>query len=193
MKYKIVTLALLLFLSACHSAKDVMVSANQPFDQASNAHTIFGNANWNFLNNELIGELKTNGAGYIMTKDSYKDFIMELSFYPDSLINSGIFVRCANYEINPDDCHEINIWDLHPNQDFRTGAIVKKVKPLVYIETLNQWNNYKIKCQGSHCEIWLNGTLTATITDPNRVEGYIGLQAMGLGKIKFKDISLHSL
>src|SRR5210317_1037137 len=61
---------------------------------------IEGNANWNFSNNELIGKIK-NGAGFIMSQQKYKDFILELEFKPDSTINSGIFIRCKNNDIDP--------------------------------------------------------------------------------------------
>jgi hypothetical protein len=103
-----------------------------------------GDANWNFSNNELIGEV-SDEVGFIMTQNTYKDFVLELEFKPDSTINSGIFIRCKNFEISAEDCYEVNIWDLHPNQDFRTGAIVAKFKPLAIVETIDKWNTYKIK------------------------------------------------
>jgi len=63
---------------------------------------------------ELI--VSTNGgSGFIMTKDVYKDFILELEFHLDKTINSGVFICCKNYELSHDDCYEINIWDENPN------------------------------------------------------------------------------
>lgn len=151
-----------------------------------------GNAHWNFYNNELIGKVNDE-VGFLMTKQIYKDFVLEMEFKPDSTINSGIFIRCKNFDINTDDCYEVNIWDLHPNQDFRTGAIVTKFKPLAIVETIGQWNTYKIKNGKDHLEVWINGVLTANMRDNTLTEGFIGLQASGIGEIRFRKIQIKSL
>ncbi|SKB24957.1 3-keto-disaccharide hydrolase [Maribacter arcticus] len=153
---------------------------------------IKGDANWNFSNNELIGKIK-NGAGFVMTQQKYKDFILELEFKPDSTINSGIFIRCKNNDISPTDCYEVNIWDLHPNQDYRTGAIVMKSIPLAMVQTIDKWNTYKIKNEKDHIQVWVNGILTADIRDKVLTEGYIGLQATGTGEIRFRNVKIKTL
>jgi len=162
------------------------------FQENSKDWFIKGDANWNFSNNELIGKIK-NGAGFIMTQQTYKDFILELEFKPDSTINSGIFIRCKNSNINPTDCYEVNIWDLHPNQDYRTGAIVMKSIPLALVQTIDTWNTYKIKNETDHIQVWVNGILTADIRDTVLTEGYIGLQATGTGEIRFRNVKIKTL
>ena len=162
------------------------------FQENSKDWFIKGDANWNFSNNELIGKIK-NGAGFIMTQQTYKDFILELEFKPDSTINSGIFIRCKNSNINPTDCYEVNIWDLHPNQDYRTGAIVMKSIPLAMVQTIDTWNTYKIKNETDHIQVWVNGILTADIRDTVLTEGYIGLQATGTGEIRFRNVKIKTL
>lgn len=162
------------------------------FQENSKDWFIKGDANWNFSNNELIGKIK-NGAGFIMTQQTYKDFILELEFKPDSTINSGIFIRCKNNNINPTDCYEVNIWDLHPNQDYRTGAIVMKSIPLAMVQTIDKWNTYKIKNETDHIQVWVNGILTANIRDTVLTEGYIGLQATGTGEIRFRNVKIKTL
>ena len=151
-----------------------------------------GDAYWNFTKDVLTGKVNDE-VGFVMTNDSYKDFVLELEFKPDSTINSGIFIRCKNFEINADDCYEVNIWDLHPNQDFRTGAIVTKMKPLAFVETIGKWNSYKIKIEKNHLEVWVNGVLTADMNDHTRMEGHIGLQASGIGEIGFRKIRIHEI
>ncbi|MEX0361194.1 MAG: DUF1080 domain-containing protein, partial [Allomuricauda sp.] len=151
-----------------------------------------GDASWSFEDGELIG-ICEEGSGFVMTKNSYKDFSLELEFHPDSTINSGVFLRCKEHNIDAADCHEINIWDLHPNQDFRTGAVVTKAVPLAKVTTLNQWNTYKIKNQGDHLQVWVNDTLTADLRDEILTEGFIGLQAAGKGKIKFRNVTVETL
>jgi hypothetical protein len=151
-----------------------------------------GDATWNFSDNELIGSVN-KGAGFVITQQTYNDFVLELEFNPDSTINSGIFIRCKNENISPIDCYELNIWDLHPNQDYRTGAIVMKSVPLAIVETNNKWNIYKIKAEKDHIQVWINNILTADIEDNTCTDGYIGLQANGTGEIRFRNVKIKPL
>lgn len=151
-----------------------------------------GNAEWQNISEEIIGSAN-GGSGFIMTKDAYKDFILELEFYPDKTINSGVFIRCKNYELAYVDCYEINIWDEHPNQKSRTGAIVSRATPLAHVNTLNKWNTYIIKNQNNHLQVWVNGILTADLENDELSEGYIGLQAAETGTIKFRNVKIKVL
>lgn len=153
---------------------------------------IRGNAQWNFANNEFEGICKET-EGFVMTKEKYADFELQLEFYPDSSINSGVFVRCQDFKLSATECHEMNIWDLHHNQEFRTGSIVTKSIPLVKVNTLNKWNSYRIKCKKEKVGVWVNDTLTAMFEDFEMKSGYIGLQASGNGKIKFRNVHLKPL
>ncbi len=105
-----------------------------------------GDAEWKITDKEIIGSL-VRGTGFIMTKDTYEDFELELEFNPDETINSGIFIRCKDYALSYTDCYEINIWDQHPEQKDRTGAIVSRATPLAQVQTLNKWNTYRIRCE----------------------------------------------
>lgn len=184
-RFHLVAILVLILNISCLNSKVL-------FQENSKDWFIKGDANWNFSNNELIGKIK-NGAGFIMTQQTYKDFILELEFKPDSTINSGIFIRCKNNNINPTDCYEVNIWDLHPNQEYRTGAIVMKSIPLAMVQTIDKWNTYKIKNETDHIQVWVNGILTANIRDTVLTEGYIGLQATGTGEIRFRNVKIKTL
>ncbi len=162
------------------------------FGENSDSWINQGDANWTFENDELTGSLQ-EGAGFLITKNTYQDFLLELEFNPDSTINSGVFIRCNTDTLNPIDCYEINIWDLHPNQDFRTGAIVTRLKPIAKVETIGKWNNYKIKCQDNQIQVWVNDILTAELEDDTLEKGTIGLQAAGNGQVKFRNVRLESL
>lgn len=162
------------------------------FQENTNDWKRFGDITWKFSNNELIGTADDSN-GFVMTQETYDDFILELEFKPDDTINSGVFIRCSNQEINPTDCYEANIWDLHPNQDFRTGAIVLKAVPLTIVETNNKWNTYKIKTEKNHVQVWVNSILTADINDDTLSNGYIGMQANGTGEIRFRNVKITSL
>lgn len=149
-----------------------------------------GTAHWTFQGDTLVGAA-TDAEGFVMTRGTYSNFILDLEFKPDSSINSGIFIRCTECELSAEDCYEINIWDLHPTPKWRTGAIVLRETPLAHVNTLNRWNTYRIAAGADTLRIWVNDTLTALIPDPELTEGYIGLQASGTGEIRFRNVRLY--
>jgi hypothetical protein len=185
MKNSVLTTFAILMILSCNHSKPI-------FQENSKDWNAYGDANWNFLNDELTGAI-INGAGFVMTKQTYTDFILELEFKPDSTINSGVFIRCKKEDINPTDCYELNIWDLHPDQVNRTGAIVTNTAPLAFVETINKWNIYKIKAKKNRIQVWINDILTADVKDNSLSEGYIGLQAKGTGEITFRKVKIESL
>lgn len=168
------------------------LNTNLLFEDGTDTWFEEGAATWNFDNGELIGDVE-DGKGFVMTKETYGDFVLELEFYPDDTINSGVFVRCGKHEISGETCYELNIWDRRPEQDYRTGSIVGVEEPLAYIETIDRWNSYKIQCEGEHIQVWLNDTLTADSHDKSFAEGHIGLQAHGIGEIRFRNMKITSL
>ena len=162
------------------------------FQESGDDWSMEGDAQWRFENDELIGSL-SEGAGFVMTTASYDNFILELEFHPDSTINSGIFIRCKNRELSFANCYEINIWDLHPKQENRTGAVVSRFSPLKKLETLNKWNTYKIKNQNDYLQAWINDILVVDLKDQDLKSGPIALQAAEKGEIKFRNVRITKL
>lgn len=177
------------FCLSCKSEKNKSVTL---FEENSDTWFVDGDSKWEFVNNELIG-VADSTSGFVITNDTYRNFELSLEFQPDSTINSGVFVQCARPEMSAEDCHELNIWDLHPNQDFRTGAIVTKVKPYEIVETLNVWNTYKAVTKDGNIKVYVNDVLTSSIEKDTLMEGHIGLQAMGDGTIKFRNVTLRKM
>lgn len=187
MKNQILLLVVATFsFVSCTNSEKLFEESPQDWVQGGEAAT------WSFENGELIGT-GNGGNGFIMTNKSYKDFELTLEFHPDRTVNSGVFIRCKEQKLDALDCHEINIWDLHPNQDFRTGSIVTKALPLAKVNTLNKWNNYKIKMVNDSVHVWVNDTLTAALKNNHLKEGFVGLQAAEEGIIKFRNVRLKQL
>lgn len=151
-----------------------------------------GEGSWSFNGDELVA-LVDSQEGFLMTNARFQNFILELEFHPDSTINSGVFLRCSEHIINDKHCYEVNIWDLRPEQNYRTGSIVGLSEPLAHIETIDRWNSYKMQCEGDRIQVWLNDTLTADHHDPTFAEGHIGLQAHGTGEIRFRNVNITRL
>ena len=71
------------------------------------------------------------------------------------------------------------------------AAVKKAVKP-------NDWNDYRIRCEGSRIQLWINGVQTIDYTEPDeKIEkrGVIGLQVHGGGKAEawYKDVVVEEL
>ncbi len=114
---------------------------------------------------------------------------MTLEYWVDDETNSGVFVRCADAAVmSPSNCYEINIWDNHPNQDFRTGSIVGRQSPLAHVDTLGQWNRVQVDAYGDLMTVTVNGVVTARLRDPNLYEGHIALQYAGKNRLRFRDV-----
>ena len=153
---------------------------------------LLGEAQWQFKKGTLYGNA-TKGEGFIITKKRYENFVLTIEFKPNKKVNSGVFVLCKGKEMSATDCHEINIWDTHPNQDNRSGAIVTKQTPRVYVETIGRWNTFEIRCEGTTTTVTLNGQITAIQEGKPALEGVIGLQVANEGKIAFRNIFLQPL
>lgn len=192
MKKLITLVSMSLFLVLVASCFDKSASQEVLFQEHTKDWLSEGDAEWKFVNGTLIGSLDS-GAGFVMTKNSYANFMLELEFKPDSTINSGIFIRCKNRELSFEDCYEVNIWDLHPKQENRTGAIVSRSSPLEKVHTLNKWNTYKIINNKDHLQVWINDIKTIDLKDKDRTEGPIALQAAESGAIEFRNVKLTPL
>lgn len=148
-----------------------------------------GESEWKFLGDELVGHA-SESSGFVMTEEPYSDFILELEFFPDDTINSGVFARCSDIALSAEYCYEFNIWDEHPDQKWRTGAVVGRVSPIERVYTLDQWNTYKIQCEKDMIRAWINGTLVVDLKNDELNAGHIGLQASGKGTIRFRNIRI---
>lgn len=190
---KILTIGLVLTTGiALIRCADRATKPEMLFTEEAEDWLAMGDADWTFEGDELVGVVE-EGSGFVMTKKTYKDFVLELEFKPDSTVNSGVFVRCKQRELSHTDCYEMNIWDLHPNQDFRTGAIVSRSVPEALVYTNDKWNTYKIRCEKGHLQVWINDILTADIQNDDLDEGYISLQAAESGEVRFRKLSLTPL
>ncbi len=184
--FHFIGLIIIIFPVACNSGSS---DGEILFTEENRNWIISGEAEWKFENEELVGLAKDN-SGFIMTQNPYDNFYLELEFKPDSTINSGVFVRCTEMDISAIECYEINIWDEHPNQQWRTGAVVGRTEPLSEVSTSNRWNTYKIECSEDRIQAWINESKVVDHKDDTLNKGYIGLQAMGNGTIRFRNVIL---
>ena len=150
-----------------------------------------GDAEWNIIEDYV--ESDGYRGSYLVTREDYGDFELEVEFWPSADANSGIYVRNTSGEkIAADAGYEINIFDTNDNPDNRTGAIIFFAPPMVEIIAGEKWNTYKIRAEGSRITAHLNGTLVADLDDDTYASGPIALQANG-GLIRFRNVRVRPL
>lgn len=155
----------------------------------NNFNTV-GNANWTLANGIVEA---TSGAGFLVTKDTYRDFEIRVEFWVDEGANSGVYMRCQDAaKITDTTCYEANVFDKRPDQSGRTGAIVHVAKPLAIVDAGGRWNTYEITAKGPQLTVRLNGTLTAQAEDTKLTSGPIALQR-NAGTVRFRRVQIRRL
>ncbi|HUO65972.1 MAG TPA: DUF1080 domain-containing protein [Gammaproteobacteria bacterium] len=153
------------------------------------AWTTTGDANWQLSDGVVSADM---GAGFLVTRESYGDFELEVEFFVSPDANSGVFLRCANpAKPGAMTCYEVNIFDQRRDPTYRTGAIVGVAKPNVKIDAGNRWNTYHISVHARHLVVTLNGQTTVDVEDDKLATGAIGLQYAG-GQVKFRSVRIRA-
>lgn len=156
-----------------------------------------GDANWRAEDGAIVAD-KGKG-GFLMSKNSYKDFELKIEFWAAHDANSGIYMRCQDGNKPTDKtCYEANIFDQRPDQTYATGGIVH-IGPVKSVQKAGgKWNTYEITVKGSKITLVLNGVHTAEASDTKLASGPFGLQFGNRGKdpggaIKFRKVQVKSL
>jgi hypothetical protein len=153
-----------------------------------------GDANWSAGDGVIQATAGGKDPGYLVTNNSYKDFMLKAEFWASDDANSGVFLRCQNPAVITDEnCYEANIFDQRPDPTYATGAIVKVAKlnaPM--IKAGGKWNTYELTAQGDHLVVVLNGVKTVDVHDAKLREGPIALQ-WGRGTIKWRKLEIKPL
>jgi 3-keto-disaccharide hydrolase len=140
-----------------------------------------GDANWHPEQGAIVAD--QGKAGFLVSKNSYKDFEMRAEFWAQTDTNSGVFIRCQDpAKIGAANCYEVNIWDIRPEPKYGTGAIVDVAAvPVPIANTVGgKWNTYEITAKGSQLTVKLNGVQTVNAQDGKLASGPFALQ-MGPG------------
>jgi hypothetical protein len=154
-----------------------------------------GTSNWHIADGAVIADQMTdkNAAGYLVSKKSYKNFIVRVEFWPSHDANSGIYFRCLDPKKMTDrTCYEANIFDERPDPSYGTGAITRYVEINPMPKAGEKWNTYEITANGRDITVVLDGKETAKLRNGMFDEGPIALQH-GAGTIKFRKVQVKEL
>jgi hypothetical protein len=157
-----------------------------------------GDANWRAEDGAIVAD-KGKG-GYLVSKNSYKDFQIRAEFWADHTTNSGVFLRCTDpSKVGADSAYEVNIYDQRPEPSYGTGAIVNVAKVAPMPKAGGKWNVYEITAKGSQLTVVLNGVQTVNVQDGKHAQGPFALQfgnrandAPG-GAIKWRKVQIKPL
>jgi 3-keto-disaccharide hydrolase len=83
-----------------------------------------GGSNWVVVDGVVQADKRTaKEAGFLVSKNSYRDFQIRAEFWVSDDANSGIYMRCADpNKITDKTCYEANVYDQRPDPSFGTGA-----------------------------------------------------------------------
>ncbi|HAL40670.1 MAG TPA: DUF1080 domain-containing protein [Polaromonas sp.] len=159
-----------------------------------------GDANWRTEGGAIMAD--KGKSGFLVSKNSYKDFVIYAEFWAETDTNSGIFLRASDpNKIGSDNAYEVNIWDTRPDPTYGTGAIVDFAAvpvPIIY-KAGGKWNTYEIYAKGTELTVKLNGAVTASTQNSKFASGPFALQfgpgVKGItgGPIKWRKVQIKSL
>jgi hypothetical protein len=157
-----------------------------------------GDANWRIEQGAIVAD-KGKG-GFLVTKNSYKDFQIRAEFWADHTTNSGILMRLQDpKKIGAANSYEINIYDQRPGQEYSTAAIVDFAKVQPIHKAGGKWNSMEITAKGSNLVVVFNGVKTVDIQNSKFTQGPIALRfANGAkdapgGAIKWRKVGIKPL
>ena len=159
-----------------------------------------GDANWRAEGGSVVAD--QGKGGYLVSKNSYKDFVIYAEFWAETDTNSGIFLRASDpNKIGADNAYEVNIWDIRPDPTYGTGAIVDFAAvpvPIIY-KVGGKWNTYEIYAKGAQMTVKLNGTVTVGVQDskfpagPFALQFGAGVKGVTGGPIKWRKVQIRPL
>jgi len=155
--------------------------------------TKVGDANWTATDGAIQATQGGKDGSYLVTKNTYKDFMLRVEFWASDDANSGVYMRWQDgTKITDETCYEANIFDQRPDPTYGTGAIVKVAKVDPMPKAGGKWNTYEITAQGTRLVLVLNGVKTVDVQDSKLSSGPIALQ-WGRGTIKFRKVEIKPL
>ncbi len=158
------------------------------------------------------GRLEENAPRneFLATRKDYHNFDLTLKFKivgTEGFVNSGVQFRSARID-NPSyemsgyqaDIGDPSWWGSLYDESRRNKVLapsdMTKVAPVL---KKGDWNEYRVRCEGPHIQLWINGVKTVDYVEPDEKiaaqGGKIAVQIHGGGKtvVQFKDIEIEEL
>ena len=149
-----------------------------------------GDANWQQQDGAVMADKGGKEASYLVSRQSYTDFVIYAEFWVSDDANSGIFVRLSDRQkITATNAYEVNIFDTRPDPSYGTGAIVNFAKVAPMPKAGGKWNTFEVTAKGPLLSVKMNGVETAKVSDRSFFHGPFALQ-YGTGVVKFRNVQI---
>jgi hypothetical protein len=155
---------------------------------------VTGNAKYEVIDKEIVGTAILNSPNsFLKTTSNYSDFILEMEFFMNTDLNSGVQIRSQSIPSYRNGAvHGYQI-ELDPSPRAFTGGIYDEQRrawmyPLSLNEPsraafkMNEWNHLHIEAIGDQIDTWVNGVHCASLADDLTAEGFIALQVHSISK-----------
>jgi len=198
-------LAALAFAVAAHAAP-VSIFDGKTFDgwEGDTEKT------WRIVDGAFVGGTlaeKVPHNEFLSTKKSYANFELRLKFKlvgTEGFVNGGVQFRSTRvpnhyemvgYQADMGDGYFGSLYDESRRKKMLAEADKELTAKIVKKE---DWNDYRIRCEGRHIQIWINGQQTVDYTEADETmeqKGLIAVQLHGNGKTEasYKDIVIEEL
>jgi hypothetical protein len=186
------------FFATCASKNKLQPGTIHLFDgktfrgwQGDTIHT------WRIENGALVGGSLTETVphnDFLATLQTFKNFDLRLQFKltGTGFVNAGVQLRSqrladpdyemTGYQADLGDGYWASLYD----ESRRNKTLARPdSSAITKILRANDWNDYRIRCNGKQIQIWLNDTLTVDYTEADESivqSGLIALQIHGGGK-----------
>jgi hypothetical protein len=200
------TLAFTLLTLACAQAAPVPLFDGKSFEGWDGDTT----KTWRIEKGEIVGGSLTEKVPhneFLATKKSYANFELTLKFKltgTEGQINAGVQIRSERipdhfemigYQADLGEKYYGALYD-----ESRRKKILAAPAPEVIAKALklNDWNEYRIRCEGRRIQLWINGVQTVDYTESDESivqKGRIAVQIHGGGKAeaRYKDVIIEEL
>lgn len=117
------------------------------------------------------GKKKIRGMGYIWTRESFSDFVLDLEYRLSPLANSGVFFRTdpidpvqSGFEIQLLDDQGVQREGVTPEPKKSNAALYDCQAPTPHLPRANgQWNRLRLTCRGSLVKVEMNNQIVNEI------------------------------
>ena len=156
--------------------------------------SVVGEADWAAVDGAIQATQGGKTPSYLVSKTSYKDFVVRVEFWASDDANTGIYFRCQDpADPTDENCYEANIFDQRTDQTYATGAITKVAAVAQPAPKVGgKWSVYEITANGPQLTLVLNGMKTVDVRDTKFASGPIALQ-WARGTVKFRKVEIKPL
>ncbi|MGE9266742.1 MAG: 3-keto-disaccharide hydrolase [Verrucomicrobiales bacterium] len=148
---------------------------------------------------DQVVELTADKKFFLTTKETFGDFVFEAEIkLPEGQANSGLMFRCHvepgkvyGYQAECDgsdrrwsaglydEGRRLWLWPTKEGEQAESSQAFFKQAEIAGALKRNDWNLYRITCQGEHIVIELNGVKVTDLKDDVDASGHFGIQHHG--------------